>query len=112
MKDWKKVLAEDTARTPLGIGNPGIMQGMGALKKAAQSKGALDEKTRELIALAIAATTRCEACIATHVDLAVKAGATRDELLEALAMTVLLNAGAATVYTSYILEAFDQFSEK
>ncbi len=111
MADWKDKLAKDVARRALTLGNPDIMKGMQAFKDGARSKGKLDEKTRELIALAVACTTRCEACIATHAKEAVKAGATRDELLEAIAMTVLLNAGAATVYTSYALEAFDQFSE-
>lgn len=110
-KNWKERLAEDTARGPLAKGNPGIMQGMQAFKDAAKSQGALDNKTRELIALAIASTTRCESCIAIHAKEAARAGATREELLETIAMTILLNAGAASVYGSYALEAFDQFNE-
>ncbi len=41
----------------------------------------LDAKTRELIALAVAVTTRCESCISVHAEEAVKAGASEAELL-------------------------------
>ena len=88
------------------------MQGINTLGEAAQAKGALDDKTRELIALAVAVTTRCDGCIAVHVNKAVECGATRDELLEALSMAIGLNAGAAFVYSSRALEAFDQMTEK
>lgn len=111
MADWKQTRLE-SGKAVMGLikSNPDIGEAMQALKTAAASKNALDDKTRELIALAVAATTRCEGCIATHAEKAKQAGATRDELAEALAMAVALNAGAAVVYSSRILEAFDQFS--
>lgn len=96
----------------LGKGNKEIMQALGTLDNAAMSQKALDDKTRELIALAVAATTRCDGCISIHAQAAVKAGASREELLETLATAIALNAGAATVYSSRILEAFDEFSAK
>ena len=74
--------------------------------------GALDLKTRELISLAVAATTRCDTCIAVHAKAAAEAGASREELLEALAVAITLNTGAAFVYSSRILEAYDTFSKK
>jgi len=64
-----------------------------------------------LIALAVAATTRCDTCIAIHAKAAAEAGARREELLEALGVAVGLNAGAAMVYSSHILEAFDTLSK-
>ncbi|MDR2891823.1 MAG: carboxymuconolactone decarboxylase family protein [Deltaproteobacteria bacterium] len=113
MTDWKQALDYNMGNLGnLVKGNGGIMKGYGELTKAAASKGALCDKTRELIALAVAATTRCDGCIAVHAAEAVKAGATRDELLETLAMAIALNTGAATIYSSRILEAFDQFSAK
>lgn len=112
MSDWKEMFTTSARKlSQLGQGNPEIMQALGTLDKAAASKGALDAKTRELIALAVAATTRCEGCISIHAREAVKAGATRDELLETLAMAIDLNAGACAVYSSRILEAFDEFSK-
>ena len=113
MADWKEISgARISTLENLGNGNPKIMQALGALDAAAKSKGALDDKTRELIALAVAATTRCDGCIAIHAEAAVKVGASRDELLETLAMAIALNAGAATVYSSHILEAYDAFAKK
>ena len=112
LQDWKTLVKNGGgAIETLAKGNGGIMQGIVTLAKAEEAKGALDKKTRELIALAVAATTRCDTCIAIHASEAVKAGATRDELLEALAVAVSLNAGAALVYSSRILEAYDQFAK-
>ncbi len=91
--------------------NPKLLEGLQALGAAERTKGALDDKTRELISLAVAATTRCDTCISVHVQQAIKAGATRDELLEALAVAINLNAGAALVYSSRALNAFDQFTK-
>ncbi len=113
MADWKEV-SDYTNKTfmALGQGNPELMQAVRAIGKSASSKGALDNKTRELISLAVAATTRCDGCIALHAADAAKAGATREEVLETLAQAVLMNTGASTVYSARILEAFDQFKAK
>ena len=51
-------------------------------------------------------TTRCDGCIAVHSEAARKAGATREEVVEALSVAVALNAGAALVYTARAFEAF------
>ena len=67
----------------------------------------LDAKTRELIALAVAVTTRCESCIGVHAEEAVRAGATEDEVAAALAMSIALNAGAAYTYSLRALEAYN-----
>ncbi|MDR2826148.1 MAG: carboxymuconolactone decarboxylase family protein [Deltaproteobacteria bacterium] len=112
MSNWGEIMkGASGALGVLGKANPGIMQALSVLSESAQAHHALDAKTRELIALACAATTRCDGCIAIHSAEAVKAGATREELLEALAIAVNLNAGAATIYSSRILEAFDQFEQ-
>lgn len=113
MSDWKELInSSRKSLEALGLGNPEIMHALGTIDAAAKSKNALDDKTRELIALAVAATTRCDGCISIHAKAAVRAGASREELLETLAVAIALNAGAATVYSSRILEAYDQFSGK
>src|SRR6516165_798547 len=63
-------------------------------------------KTRELIAVAIAVTTRCDGCIGVHTDRAIKAGATREEVAEALGVAIALNAGAALTYSAHVLDAY------
>ncbi|WP_421700574.1 carboxymuconolactone decarboxylase family protein [Ancylobacter sp.] len=66
----------------------------------------LDAKTRELIALACAVTLRCDGCITVHSEQALKLGATREEVAEALGVAIALNAGAALVYSTRALDAF------
>ncbi|MQU04051.1 carboxymuconolactone decarboxylase family protein, partial [Pseudomonas sp. FSL R10-2245] len=67
----------------------------------------LDTKTRELISIAVAITTRCVGCIAAHTDAAIKAGASREEVAATLATAISLNAGAAYIYSLRALEAYD-----
>lgn len=108
VKNWNEYAADSAATfANLGKANHELIKAVRSIENAG-SKGVLDEKTKELIALAVAATTRCDGCIAAHASRAVKAGATRDELVEALAVAISLNTGAATVYSSHILEAYDQ----
>lgn len=90
----------------LGKNHPKMLQAYGALEQAAAAE-ALDAKTRELIALAVAITTRCESCISVHAAAAAKAGATESEIAGALATAISLNAGAAYTYALRALEAVD-----
>ena len=110
--DWKQLLQSAMeALGELGKGNPKIMEGVKALGEAGAAHGALDDKTRELISLAVAVTTRCETCIAVHTKMAVAAGASREELIEAMGVAVNLNAGAAMVYASHVIDAYDMLSK-
>lgn len=110
--NWQELLEQaPKALGQLAKGNPKIMDGIKTFDAAGAAHGALDAKTRELIALAVASTTRCDTCIGIHAKAAVEAGASREELLETLAVAIGLNAGAAFVYSSHILEAFDAFSK-
>lgn len=81
----------------------GYLTASGAGRKTAH----LDEKTRQLIALAVSVTTRCDGCISIHSSEALRAGATREQVSEALGVAVAMNAGAALVYSTRALEAFD-----
>ena len=73
------------------------------------SKGALSTKTKELIALSIAISVRCDGCIAFHVHDAIAAGADRQEIAEAIGVAVLMGGGPAVVYGAEALEALRQF---
>lgn len=88
--------------------NPSFVAAYRSLNEAQNSGTALDAKTRELISLAVAVTTRCDGCISSHVAAAHQAGATQQEVSEALATAIALNAGAAYVYSVRTLEAFEQ----
>ena len=88
--------------------NPQAIAGYARLEEGAAKGKALDPKTRELIALAVAATTRCDGCISVHAAKAKELGCTKEEIADALGVALAMNAGAALVYSSRILEAFDQ----
>jgi AhpD family alkylhydroperoxidase len=72
--------------------------------------GALDVKTKELIAIGISVAVRCDDCIAFHVKAAVERGATREEILETLGMAIYMGAGPSAMYASHALGAYTQFA--
>ena len=72
--------------------------------------GVLSTATKEVIALAIAATKGCDGCIAYHARAAAKAGATRQEVAEALGVALLMGGGPVSSYGPLALAAFDEFS--
>ena len=111
LNDWKAQLANTRAAgASLTEANPAFVQAFQGLN-GAQGANGLDAKTRELIALAVAVTTRCDGCIASHARAARQAGVTEAQLSDALATAVALNAGAAYVYSVRAMEAHQQFAE-
>ncbi|MFO7779500.1 MAG: carboxymuconolactone decarboxylase family protein [Nitriliruptoraceae bacterium] len=86
---------------------PEVMKTFGGLHGATMSDGALDAKTKELIALGMGITGHCEGCIAVHVAAAAKAGATREELMEVIGVAILMNGGPATVYGGEAYKAIE-----
>lgn len=106
MLDWNAYRKELGGRIgEFGKLSPDTLKGYLTLSGAGAQTGQLDGKTRELIALAVAVTTRCDGCITTHVDAALRQGASREEIAEALGVAVALNAGAALVYSARVLDA-------
>lgn len=89
---------------------PDVYKGFGELHKAAFTDGALDRKTKELIAMAIAVIERCDGCIASHAEGAARAGATREEAAEAIGVAFLMNGGPATIYGPRAYDAFCEFA--
>lgn len=88
---------------------PDVYAGFGELHHAALADGALDTKTKELIALAIGVSSRCDGCIASHARGAVKAGATKQEAAEAIGVTFLMTGGPGTVYGPRAYDAFCEY---
>jgi len=89
---------------------PEVMAGFGAMSKAATKDGALNKKTKELIALALAVSARCDGCIGFHVQTLVKLEVTREELLETLGMAIYMGGGPSLMYAADALKAFEEFS--
>lgn len=88
---------------------PDVYKGFGELHHAALTDGALDTRTKELIALAIAVVETCDGCIASHSRGAVKAGATKQEAAEAIGVTFLMVGGPGTVYGPRAYAAFCEY---
>jgi AhpD family alkylhydroperoxidase len=107
MLDWNLYLKEITSTIgQIATVSPDIVRGYRAISDAGQKSGKLDAKTHELISLAVAVTRQCDGCITVHTEAALKAGATKEELVEALGVAVAVNAGAALVYSARTLDAF------
>ena len=88
---------------------PHVYAGYKELSDSALAPGALDAKTKELIALAIAVGKECDGCIAAHAHAAVLQGATPQEAAEAIGVTFLMDGGPATVYGARAYAAFCEF---
>ena len=93
----------------LGRELPGPMSGFARLHKKTVEDGALVMKVKEMMALAIGIVVGCDGCIAYHVHDAVKAGATRQELLETIGVGLLMGGGPGSIYASHALDAIEQF---
>src|SRR5690242_14756675 len=106
-KDVRDALRAPTRALRQAI--PQVYDGYRELHDAALAAGALDTKTKELIALAIAVSKECDGCIAAHAHAAVRHGATPPEAAEAIGVTFLMNGGPATVYGARAFDAFREF---
>jgi AhpD family alkylhydroperoxidase len=112
MLNWEGYLQELASTIgELGRTSPEIIRGYRALSDAGSKTNKLDAKTRELIALAVAVSLRCDGCITTHTSAAIKQGATKEEIVEALGVAISVNAGAALVYSSRVLDAYHAKTE-
>jgi AhpD family alkylhydroperoxidase len=110
LNNWPEMLANNKkAASALATHNPKLLTAFRGLNEAQGATGTLDAKTRELIALAVAVTTRCDGCIASHAQAARKAGVTEAELAEALSTAISLNAGAAYLYSLRAMEALGSY---
>jgi len=106
MLDWNGYQKELLGRIgEIGSLSPETVRGYKELSDAGAKTGHLGAKTRELIALAVAVTRQCDGCITTHTSAALKQGATREEIAEALGVAIAVNAGAALVYSARVMDA-------
>jgi len=109
MNDWNAYRAALLERVgEYAKQSPDVVRGLTTIDHAAAATGHLEPKIHELIALAVAVTTRCDGCISVHTKKAVENGATLAEISEALGVAIALNAGAALTYSARVLEAHAQ----
>ena len=110
MKDYKgaaKEVSDSSAALTRGI--PDAMKGFAALGKGAYSDGVLSRKYKELISLALSVASRCDGCVAYHAKRVFDLGASREEVLEMLAVTIQMGGGPGMVYAGEALRAYDTF---
>jgi len=111
-KDYRQITTDlSKSLMQLRKGKPGLAKGFGALAAGAMEDSVLDKKTKELIALAIGVATRCDGCIGFHCKALVELGATREEVMDVLAMCVYMGGGPSYMYAADALSAFEQFNQ-
>ncbi|HET8736519.1 MAG TPA: carboxymuconolactone decarboxylase family protein [Pricia sp.] len=74
-------------------------------------EGVLDEKTKQLIAVAVAHVTQCPWCIKAHTPMAIRKGATREEIMEAIWVAAEMRAGAAYSHANIAMEEMEKISD-
>ncbi|CAM4187941.1 carboxymuconolactone decarboxylase family protein [Paracidovorax anthurii] len=92
----------------LRASQPQALQAFSALGKAAMAPGALDARTKELVALAIGVAARCDGCIGFHTQALARLGASREEVHEVLGIAVYMGGGPALMYAANAVAAFDE----
>ena len=88
--------------------SPDAINAFKALRKATcNDGGVVDFKTKELIAIAVAVARKCEPCIISHLEVGLQAGVSREELVEAVNIAILLCGGPGYAYAAKALEWYD-----
>ncbi len=91
---------------------PEATKGFGVLSRAVEDNGPLDVKQKEFIALGMSVVLRCEPCINFHVEALMKAGASREELGDVLAMAIQMGGGPGLMYAGHALACWDELAAK
>lgn len=108
MIDWNEYHAQVQKRVvEIGRTSPDIIRGYRTTSNAGNNADLLGPKVRELISLAVAVTARCDGCIVIHSEAALRHGATKEEIVEALGVAISVNAGAALVHSGRVLDAIE-----
>ena len=89
---------------------PEAIKNFYAMNEAVNKDGALDTKTKELIALALGVSGHCDGCIGFHAQKLVKLGATKQEVAEALGVAIYMGGGPSLMYAAEAIQAFEEFS--
>jgi AhpD family alkylhydroperoxidase len=110
VENYKSLITAVSAKTAqMRQDIPEVMQGFNAMAQAAGKAGALDAKTKELIAMALSVGARCDPCVGYHAKALVKLGATRAEVEEMLGMCVYMGGGPGLMYAASALAAYEEF---
>jgi AhpD family alkylhydroperoxidase len=90
---------------------PDTMAGFASMAKAATQTKVIDEKTKEMIALALGVAAHCDGCLGYHTKALARLGASREEVAEVLGMAIYMGGGPSLMYAADALRSFDQFMQ-
>jgi len=82
------------------------------VEKHAFSEGSLSKKVKELMALSISIVTKCEPCMEWHVQQAYLAGATDQEIFEAIDVAIEMGGGPAAAYARFAVLALEYHKQQ
>ncbi|MFH1370095.1 MAG: carboxymuconolactone decarboxylase family protein [Planctomycetota bacterium] len=91
---------------------PETTQGFAGLFSKVMKDGALTAREKELIALGIGVAIHCEPCIRGHAQNCLDSGATRQQVLEAASVAVMMGGGPAYVYIPIVMETLDDLQNE
>ncbi len=106
MHDFKQGMGMMTTEAP------DTMNAFNGFMNTALRSGALDAKTKELIALGMAITARCVYCIGIHVNNVLQAGGTHAEIIDVCEVSILMGGGPALTYIAEVRKALDLFEKE
>jgi AhpD family alkylhydroperoxidase len=86
---------------------PEIMEAWNIFSKTVFKEGALPEKTKQLIAVAVAHVTQCPYCIRSHTRMAMLKGASREEIMEAIWVAAEMRSGGAFAHSVIALDEME-----
>jgi AhpD family alkylhydroperoxidase len=87
---------------------PDTQAAFDAFSRQVFTDGALDTKTKQLIAVAVAHVTQCPYCIQGHTKAAQRTGATAQELMEAVWVAAEMRAGAAYAHSAIMISSLSE----
>ena len=105
--DLTKEISANVAK--LRAAHPEVMKHFSGMAQAALNDQALSKKTKELIALGIAISTRCSGCIGFHTKALIELGVTEAEFMEVLGMAVYMGGGPSLMYAAEAVKAYEEF---
>jgi AhpD family alkylhydroperoxidase len=105
-------ITQDVSKSLATLRNeiPETMQAFNALAKAALAPGALSALEKELIALAVGVSSRCDACIGFHVKALIRLGVTREQLMETLGVCTYMGGGPTLMYAAEAVAAYEELT--
>ena len=86
---------------------PAVFEGFTGMFSKTMAAGTITVLEKELIALAIAVSAKCPPCIRMHVKKCFSAGATKQQILEAAGVAVMMGGGPAFMHIAEVMEAIE-----